>query len=400
MKTTREYWMFIMLSATGWMFYGCRKPYSPNVISSNNNYLVVEGIIVAGQDSTIIKLSRSVNLSGTTTTNPEKDATVIVEGDQGTRYTLIESGGGRYVAPPLSLDNNHKYHLLINTADKRTYASDFEPVKITPPIDSLYYTINAKNDGLTIRTSAHDASKQTRYYRWDFTETYIYVSDIPSYYIFDPTQPYDTLKSVSRRPDQLINTCYVTRNSTSVLLNSSAALSQDVIEGNPIAGIADTSEKILHRYSIIVRQYALTSDAYNFWYNIKRNTQQIGTIFDVQPSEVPGNIHCTSNPSEPVIGYVSVSSISQKRIFIDRSELPVWPYPQPATCAPYFICWNKGSPVDPDLQAGNVIPLGPILPGSCDTPPRPGYDVQVAYYFCVDCRYHLNGVTGKPDFWK
>ncbi|MBS1503944.1 MAG: DUF4249 family protein, partial [Bacteroidetes bacterium] len=239
----------------------------------------------------------------------------------------------------------------------------------------------------------------TRYYRWDYTETYIFNSIVNTYYLFDNSEYFDTLKSVLRRPDQYIHTCYVTLHSTSVLLNSTAALNQDIIRGNPIAGMADTSEKILERYSILVKQYALTDDAYNFWYNIKRNTQQIGTIFDVQPSEVQGNIHCTSNPSEPVIGYVSACTISQKRIFIDRTELPPWPFAV-GTCSAYSICWPKGNNPDPDLIAGNVIPVGPIQPGYCDLYRKNGYIVNVAYYFCADCRYHLHGVTQVPDFWK
>ncbi|MBS1503497.1 MAG: DUF4249 domain-containing protein [Bacteroidetes bacterium] len=397
----REYWFFIVLSGTGWLMSACRKPYSPPAINNDARFLVVEGVIAAGQDSTIITLNRTIKISGINTANPESGATVVVEGDQGVKYTLTEGEKGRYAAPPLNLDHTHKYHLLIGTADGRKYASDYEPVKVTPPIDSLYYTINSTNDGLKIFTDTHDPANSTRYYRWDYKETYIYNSIVNSYFVFDPTQFADTLKSVLRKPDQYIHTCYITRHSTGVLLNSTAALSQDIIRGNQIIGIADTSEKILERYSILVKQYALTDDAYNFWYNIKRNTQQIGTIFDVQPSEVPGNIHCTSNPAEPVIGYVSVSTISQKRIFIDRTELPVWPYAA-GTCNPYSICWLKGSPVDPDLQVGNVIPVGLIMPSLCDITgvPKPGYAVRVAYYFCADCRYHLHGVTQVPDFWK
>ncbi|MBS1526319.1 MAG: DUF4249 domain-containing protein [Bacteroidetes bacterium] len=379
----------------------CRKSYNPQVLSSPNSFLVVEGVVAAGQDSTIINLNRTVRISRSNTANPESGATVVVESDQGVKYTLTEGKKGRYLAPPLNLDNSRRYHLLIKTTDGRTYASDYEPVKITPPMDSLYYIINRDNAGLTVFINTHDPSNSARYYRWDYTETYVYNTDLTSYFIFDPDQFSDTLKSVLRKPDQMIDTCYVTRHSTSVLLNSTAALTQDIIQSNPIEGIPDTSERLKIRYSVLVKQYALTREAYDFWYNVKRNTQQIGTIFDVQPSEIPGNIHCTSNPSEPVIGYISVSTISQRRIFIDRTELPGWIFPLPQ-CNPFSECWLRGSPVASDLAVGNVIPMGQIMPADCnlDGIPRPGYAVKVAYYFCADCRYHLNGVTAKPSFWK
>ncbi|MGZ3766134.1 MAG: DUF4249 domain-containing protein [Mucilaginibacter sp.] len=376
----------------------CRKPYTPPAITTDNNYLVVEGVIAAGQDSTVINLNRTVNLSGKTTHNPELNATVTVQGDQNVSYTIPQVDSGRYAAPALNLDNAHKYRLQITTADGRTYASDYEPVKITPPIDTLRY--NIKSDGIDFFTDAHDPSNNTRYYRWDYVETYIYTSGLNTYYIYDPTAYADTNKSVLRRPDQQIHTCYVTLNSSAIILNSSAALKQDVINSNPITQIPNTSEKILHRYSILVKQYALTPDAYDFWYLLKRNTQQLGSIFDAQPSEVKGNVHCTSNPSEPAIGFISVSTISQKRIFIDRTALPAWPVPPASTCGGYSICWSVGGPVDPDITMGNYIPLGLVKKGKCGFPPSPGYVVIAGQYDCVDCRYHLGGKNKAPGFWK
>jgi hypothetical protein len=384
------------------VIYSCKRSYAPPAITANNNnYLVVEGVIAAGQDSTIIKLSRTVQISGATTVNPELNATVTVQGDQNVSYNLSQIDTGKYGAPPLNLDNSHKYRLLITTADGQTYASDYEPVKITPPIDSLWFTTNSNS--LNINAAAHDPSNNTRYYRWDYTETYIYMSPIEADYIFDPTQT-DTLKmSVLRTPEQQIHTCYITLNSSAININSSAVLSRDVIANDPITQIADTSEKILHRYSILVRQYALTQDAYNFWAILKRNTQQIGTIFDVQPSETSGNIYCTSNPALPVLGYISVSSISQKRIFIDRGQLPAWPYPAPQCQVPIDpICWLKGSGSLPaGLVSGIYIPTDTIRSTSiCYKEEKPSYSVYVDYYSCADCRYHLGGKTVKPDFWK
>jgi hypothetical protein len=387
------------MSVSAVVISACKKPYAPPAITNANNYLVVEGIIAAGQDSTIINLSRTVNLASQTLNSPELNATVTVEGDQGVSYAIPMTDSGKYASAPLSLDNNHKYRLKISTADGQTYASNYEPVKITPPIDSLWFTINSK--GLTINSSAHDPSNNTRYYRWDYTETYIYQSAIESDYIYDPTQT-DSLKMVVlRTPAQQIHTCYITLNSSTININSTAALTKDVIANEQITQIADTSEKLTYRYSILLKQYALTDSAFEFWQNMKKNTQQIGTIFDVQPSEISVNIRCTSNPKLPVLGYVSVSSISQKRIFIDPSQLPAWQLPH-ASCLPITnpICWPKGSPVDPDIVSGVYIPMDTIKSGSCLFPPLPGYGVPGGYYICVDCRYHLGGKTVKPAFWQ
>jgi len=391
------------------MVWGCKKLYSPHASSTSNSFLVIEGVIAAGNDSTIIDLSRTIQLTDTIKHKPELGAKVTVDDSQGATYSLTELDSGRYAAPSLNLDNSHKYRLNINTTDGQAYTSDYVPVKVTPPIDTVSTPITAK--GLDINVSAHDPSNSTRYYRWEYSETYIYQSNIETQFIFDPTQP-DTLQwSAMRTPDQQIHTCYVTLNSSTININSSAALSRDVISNSPITQIPKESEKIVHRYSILVKQYALTQEAYNYWNLLKNNTERIGTIFDVQPSISTGNIHCTSNTSQPVIGYVSASTISQKRIFIDRSDLPVWPIPGPQECDPNVfkptgICWPRVSPLEPtvipqELKAGIYIPIGTIdTVSTCYNERVRAFSVPTAYYTCVDCRYHLNGKTHKPAFWK
>jgi hypothetical protein len=355
-------------------------------------------LIAAGQDSTIINISRTVNVSNQSTRNPEVNAVVSIESDQGVSYVVSETDSGKYAAAPLNLDNTHKYRLKITTADGQTYASDFEPVKVTPPMDTLGYDITA--NGISIYANTHDPSNNTRYYRWDYAETYIYNTPLESHYKYQQNLFSDTLESVLRTPDEQIYTCYVNQNSSTIVLNSTAALSQDVIVKAPILQIPKDSEKILHRYSIVLREYGLTKAAFNFWQNLRKNTEKIGSIFDAQPSAIPGNIHCISNPSQPVLGYISVSTISQKRIFIDRSELPVWPYPQPSGCKTYGTCWYRAEQPPAQFTSGAVIPFGPIAPGGCGIPPLPGYVVEVATYDCADCRFHMGGKTKKPAFWK
>jgi hypothetical protein len=389
MRTDKYIYAYILIIIAPTIQMGCKKPYYPSVIASNNNYLVVEGVVQSGQDSTIINLSRTVNLSNGGAASPEKGAVVSVEGDQNVSYPLKENGGGTYVAATLNLDNSHKYRLKIATQDGKAYQSDFTAVKITPPIDSLWYEVTS--NGINIYSNAHDPGNNTRYYRWDYKETYIYVSGINTYFKFQNNQV------VFRTPDEYVNTCYVTAKSSNVIINSSARLSNDVIYRNPVTQLSMSSEKILHRYSMLLKQYAITKEAYDFWTVLQKNTEKLGTIFDAQPSQIKGNIHCISDPSEPVLGYISVSTVSQKRIFIDKTELPIWPVPQ-NDCLPYTISWYKQQPIPYELIKLIQIPLAPI-DVSYDAKKKDSvYSVKVGDYFCVDCTYH--GTNKKPIFWK
>src|ERR1700712_4416998 len=60
---------------------GCKQPYIAPRISSGANYLVVEGFIntsTVQSDSTVFKLSRTVNLSGKASSRPELNASVSI----------------------------------------------------------------------------------------------------------------------------------------------------------------------------------------------------------------------------------------------------------------------------------------------------------------------------------
>jgi hypothetical protein len=387
----------ILLGGTA--VWGCKKLYTPNAVSTSNSYLVVEGVIAAGNDSTIINLNRTMQLTSASNHKPEIGAKVSVDDQQGTSYPLPEVDSGKYAAPPLNLDNSHKYRVSITTTDGQIYVSDYVPVKTTPPVDSVWFARNG--NGVNIYSATHDPSNSARYYRWDYTETYIFQTDMESDYIFDPTG-FDTLKwSRLRTPAEQIHTCYVTMNSSTINVSTSAALSQDVITNTTIAQIPNASEKLAHRYSILVKEYALTQDAYNFWAMLKKNTQQIGTIFDAQPSASATNLHCTSDPSRPVLGYISASTITQKRIFIDAIQVPNWFYTSGLNCKADTSCWPKVSVAPQLLSIGFLVPLAPIVTaGVCVREQVPSYAVPVADNTCVDCRLHLGGKTQKPVFWK
>lgn len=83
---------------------GCKKHYSPPAITANYNYLVVEGVIPAGGDSTIIKLSRTISISGQDKNRYEIGSKVVINDDQGASYPLPEVDSGRYAVLPVTLN--------------------------------------------------------------------------------------------------------------------------------------------------------------------------------------------------------------------------------------------------------------------------------------------------------
>lgn len=371
----------------------CRKPYEPPAVHATGSYLVVEGVINTGSDSTVFKLSRTVDLSGNKGT-PQLNASITVENDQsaGPVYYLNETGNGKYASAGLNLDTTHQYRVRIKTNDGKEYLSDFVTPKFTPVIDSVGY--NIKSDGLQMYVNTHDANNNTKYYRWDYEETWQFHAKYASTYISDGTA------IVPRTPEQNIYYCFANNISSDINLGSSAKLTEDKIYQNSIVSIPSTSEKIESKYSILVRQYALTKEAFAFWQNLKKNTEQLGSIFDAQPSEISGNIHCLSNPSEPVIGYISACLVRTKRIFISNLQLPTtWAVAYPYACEQDSNYYDH--PISHHNDVADLIPLPSAVmitrPFFFNSSPNPAGFFSTSFE-CGDCT--IRGTTKQPAFWK
>jgi hypothetical protein len=374
MKTPLRYLIFLMM-----LFAACKQVYEPPVITAPNRFLVVEGVINTTPASrTTITLSRTRNLVDTVVTDPIKGAIVRIESKAGSTYLLAEQANGQYVSAQLSLNPNDSYRLRIST-NGTEYNSEFVQAKTTPAIDSITWQ---QDKDVTIYANSHDALNNTRYYRWDFTETWQYRA------------VYETIWGVSgnliflRDPSQQVYNCWATAEANQIAIGTSIKLAQDVIDRAPVTVIPHPSEKIGVRYSILVRQYALTEAAYKYWEILQKNTEQLGTLFDAQPSQLKGNIRNEANAAEPVIGFVSASSITEKRMFIDNSQLVDW-----VSLSTGTGCDLKNTPQDPS----NFLIY---------TYPDPNY---APYYFvtgaiilapktCLDCTLR-GGTNQKPSFW-
>jgi len=361
----------------------CKTPYTPAPITAVNNYLVVEGFINIS-DSTYINLSRTVGVMSASTVHPELKAIISIESNTGGSYPLSELGNGVYGGPNYNLSAANQYRVRIKTSNGNTYTSNFVQTSIAPPIDSVIW--QAQGDGLHVSINTQDAKNSTKYFRWDYYETW-------EFYTFATSSAiYNGVTLVPRTPAQQNHHCWGYDSNASVLLASTATLSnQDIALNEPITFIPISSEKLSWEYSILVKQYALTTDAYEYWTLLKKNTEQLGSIFDAQPSASIGNLQNVNNPAEPVIGYISAGTVSQTRIFINRyTQLP----------QPYYVAYFDNDPynqyscnLDTGLPPASAIwGLKPEIIAATGTDGS-GYEPPA----CADCT--LRGSSTKPSYW-
>lgn len=373
---------------TGLLLFSCKDKYFPNIPSTGTGYLVIEGVLNAGNEPTTINITRTYDLNGTSANNGETGAVVTVEGKDNSVKQLTPISAGVYQNEYLNLLTNNQYRLHIKTKDGKEYVSDYVNVKITPEIDSIGYKQNA--DGVQIYVNTHDPGNNTRYYRWSFEDTWEINSFYYSMQIYDSSMT--TIPKVrDRKENEMVFRCWKYGQSTNLLFASSAKLTDDVIYQQPIINIPTNNEKLAVKYSIFVKQYSLDKGAYEFYDLMKKNTESMGTIFDPMPSEVRGNITCISNPKEIVIGYISASTVTEKRVFISRP--PGWNFMQPCDLATVTVIPDDST--EYYFRPGYYVPVN-ILD---IVPPGVVVSYTGASPRCVDCRAR-GGDLQEPSYWK
>ena len=362
----------------------CRQRYNSPVRTPAAGLLVVEGFINCGGDSTVFRLTRSVKLDSSFI-KPELSARLLIEAKSGnTAGQLTEISPGVYSGRPSVGNFSDQYRLHIFTADGSEYASDWVSPKKSPPIDTVSW--QGADGGINILVSSHDPTDQTIYYKWAYDDAWKYrvpnISELE--YVNGSLQ--------NRQPDHEYYECYQTGSSSSILVASTEKFSSDIISNYPIYFIPyGTTERLAIRYSILVKQTALSQEAFNFFTKLEKNTEQLGSIFDAQPADLTGNIHSVTHPEETVVGELYCSSVTTKRIYINRADLP------PASVYTGYEGCTEDSLDTRFLNyeftfgTGDEIPIVYVF-----TLPRPKIVVSTPY--CADCRLR-GGTLLPPDFW-
>lgn len=375
--------LIFLLLLTG---LGCVEDYPPPVANEAVDFLVVDGSIDGSTGAVEVKLSRAIPLASDETPPPELNAQLQIEDADGMVYPMSHFGNGVYRNDNITINNNKQYRLSIRRQDGREYFSEYVSMKPTPPIDSVVWRPNQFRDGIQILVNTHDDSNSTRYYQWTFVETYEYTAPFFSFY------KYENGEVASRQPSEYTNRCWQTLTSKKIIIGSSGELNSDIISNFIVNEVTNSSQKVVIKYSILVRQRALTKEAYTYWLNLQKTTENLGGLFDPQPGRVNGNISNVNSPGEPVIGYFDIGAIQEKRIFIENRDLPEGMRPWKDMMG----CLADSVAVDDVAEVGQVAGLSfvnAIVEGITTV----GYTYSTN--FCTDCRLQ-GGTLTKPLFWE
>jgi len=349
---------------------------------------VVEAFLSDGDDAFEVILSRSIPID-TVGFLPEEYAKISISDNLGSIYDLYEESPGRYLASSeLKAQTGRIYQLHIETDDGKQYESEPVTLRDTPPIDSVFFNYEervaaeSQTDikGLQIYLTTHDTNNNTWFYRWNFKETWEFRSKYRSLNIWEDGM-------VKDRVDQ-IYTCWKYDESSTVLIATSKNLNEDIISEFPVVYVSNATDRLKAKYSILVKQYALSEESFNYWKELEKINENLGTMFDPQPSIIRGNIYNINDDNDIVLGYFDASSVQEKRLFIQKGE-----YPNIVTPNYYVGCIDT---VASYFQIQALINVGYMLVGEVMTATG-GIAYQFSYEYCINCK--LYGTNVKPEFW-
>lgn len=291
----------IFLAATG-----CITEFIPET-TENQELMIVEGLITNQKEVNTVKLSKSQSLLSKTKGTPYPGCTVLITDDLGNVTPLRETSGGIYSTDTANFigEVGRTYKLTVITHNPGSTNFTYESVPVTmvavPPIDTIYYEKQQYSnksgnvrEGAMIWFDSHDPDNNCKFYRWDFDETWKF------------QLPY----AVGN------NTCWFSANSTTINISNASILSENRIVKYPLYYITPESDRLSIRYSMLLNQYSLSQEEFEYWEKLKKVTEEVGSLYDITPSFIPGNIKCIEDPAQDVLGYFSVSAKSSKRTYI------------------------------------------------------------------------------------
>lgn len=354
------------------MFAGCTIEFIPE-IDENKELLVVEGMITDQLVSNKISLSKSLPLGKPLVRKTVRNAIVTLRDDRGVLTTLKEVKAGVYATDSTKFRGRigGKYSLGIKISNS-IYSTDYIELKPVPQINELDYQKVTFTDpqnpdfigeGVKIYLDTNDPKKECLFYRWDYVETYEY------------RVPFEVANKV----------CWVTERSDRIMIKNTSIYNQARVSDYLVNVISNSSDKLKERYSILVKQYSLNETEYDFWERVQNISQNVGSLYDITPMAIPSNIRCTTNPSETVLGYFSVSAVSQKRLFIKDNFQGL----------PGFFTYCATDTLIGRLPATGLNSSYWVLEDyGNESPP---YWVVTTYRECADCT--TRGTNIRPDFW-
>jgi hypothetical protein len=402
------------------MFYAsiasCTTPYYYQT-NSFEHAIVIEATLTNELKKQEIKLSRTYKFEED---GPifETEADVYITDNLENQYSFEEVDQKYISTSEFQALPDRNYQLHITTKDGKSYSSTNEKLTTVNEIETVAPVVTTKEGdlGIEITVNSFDPTNTSKYYRYEYEETYKIIAPrwVSTEAIARYFPPGSTLEGeiILKQRETETRTCYSTKKSDHIILTNTNNLSEDRVNF-PLRFISSSDYIIMNRYSIFVKQYVQNFAAHTFYQTLKDISGSESILSQTQPGFFAGNIKSDDNSNEKVIGFFDVSSVSNKRIFFNFSDLfPAEPTPKyPYNCPDitdsnkleyvFKYCFATPGPCRGLAVLGNLIVRNSVYYNGHNkfgvVPSDGSVDIQMYPIQCGDCTSFSSNI--KPTFW-
>jgi hypothetical protein len=368
------------------LFFSCVKAFDPQIDNTAVSKYVISGRVtnIEGWQEVEVSLSSPVESPKYI---PVQGCQGRIQDNKGNDFELTQFEPGLYKVwmGQADLTPGTSYRIQITTPDGDLLESSFDTMFQCPRLDSVYYAIEViptsnpaiSQEVMQFYVDLNAEGDYSRYYKWDVIETWEYHAAHPFEYYYD-----GAMHQIDP-PDYTNKVCWITGLSKNVFTLSTKSLTQNKYRQYPLQRIDGKTSRLGIMYSILVRQLALSEKAYNYWEQMRINSNEQGGLYEKQPLAIKGNLLNMSNPEKVVLGCFYASSESARRYFyhdVAGIKLTFYNFCSEESLGMFgwreFFKWEY-----PIYFYYNEVGALRILNKEC-----------------IDCRL-LGGTIVKPDFW-
>jgi len=376
---------YIFLILINLALASCIQEYMPKLGDGEIDKIVIYGNVTNKEGFHLITVSTT---SETTYPRfyPLSGCSVSISDDRGNSFLAQEADKGEYKIwiDQAFLNVGTAYKLDVITPNGDEITSEYDTIPQGAILDSLYYfeeeilTNDPKNpeNGIQFYTDLKGKEGDSKYYKFLLTETWEYHTAYPRQAIYDGTLhliiPVDSSKMV----------CWRTEYVHDIYTLSLENISTIEYTKNKLHFINDYNERRAYGYSLRVDQLALSKESYYFHSKLKDNDYGNTNLYNRQPELIKGNLVNITNPNEEVLGFFFASSVSSKRIFVEKKNDESIVY---NNMCDEKLLWRGLKSVPWVIRPAYILLIE-------------GYPTHYLNDECVDCTTR-GGFTEKPDFW-
>ncbi|MGO4920956.1 DUF4249 domain-containing protein [Maribacter spongiicola] len=320
MQTIKQ---IVVMLIMGLLMQNCIDPFEIET-TEFKSALVIEGTITDQLETQRILVSRTFPLDTVLMTGLSSAKVNVVDSNGGV-FSFSEASSGEYESnSPFAAISGVSYTLKVETADGNSYTSEETAVPAKTNLDNLYavrdFKDNGAEEGMFIYVDSYDATGQSKYYRYEYEETYKIIApnwSASDAYIVSPLPSPEVATRSKTKEEQV---AYNTVLSNSIIQENTTDLGEDRINKFPVRFINRENFILSHRYSILVKQFVQNRAAYSYYETLQLLSGTESLFSQRQSGFLEGNIKSDTNADEDVVGFFQVSTVTEKRIFFNYTD--------------------------------------------------------------------------------